>query len=104
MRSTRRVRPSWARPEFTYGRTLAALVAGAMIGIGAPAMADDGPMVRKDVARTPDLESDHAQLSMMQYYVDATSRNGEAVTLEYFADRDDDNQPDELVEDVAISP
>jgi hypothetical protein len=57
--------------------------------------ADDGPMVRKQVTKTPYLESDHAQLSMMQFYVPATKADGSATTIIYYADRDDDNQPDE---------
>jgi hypothetical protein len=61
-------------------------------------MADDGVMFRHPVSRTPDMESEKAQLSMMQFYVPATSRNGELVTLEYWADRDGDNQGDELIE------
>jgi hypothetical protein len=61
------------------------------------ALADDGPMVRKTVAQTPDSESGHAQLSMMQYYVPATRADGTQVPVEYYADRDGDNQPDELL-------
>ncbi|MGD2115432.1 MAG: choice-of-anchor O protein, partial [Acidobacteriota bacterium] len=60
--------------------------------------ADDGPMFRHPVSRTPDMESEDAQLSMMQFYVPAAGRNGEPVLLEYYADRDGDNQPDELIE------
>lgn len=62
------------------------------------ATADDGPMFRHPVSRTPDMESEDAQLSMMQFYVPATQRNGELTVLEYYADRDGDNQPDELIE------
>jgi hypothetical protein len=61
-------------------------------------MADDGPMFRHPVSRTPDMESEKAQLSMMQFYVPATSRDGTLTTLEYYADRDGDHQPDELLE------
>jgi hypothetical protein len=61
------------------------------------AVADDGPMVRKSVAKTPDLESDHSQLSMMQFYVPATSASGALTTIDYYNDTDDDNQPDELL-------
>lgn len=70
-----------------YSLALAALLA-------LPALADDGPMVRKQVAKTPAMESEKAQLSMMQFYVPATRANGELTTLEYFADLDGDNQPD----------
>ena len=48
-----------------------------MIFPSLPAVADDGSMVRKEVVKTPDLESDHAQLSMMQFFVPATSASGE---------------------------
>lgn len=75
---------------------LGALVA--LVSISPPAVADDGPMVRHPVSRTPDLESEQAQMSMFQFYVDATARDGTLVLLEYFADWDADNQPDELVE------
>lgn len=63
-----------------------------------PTWADDGPMVRKDVSKTPDMESEKAQLSMFQFYVPATRANGELTTIYYYADRDGDNQGDELVE------
>jgi hypothetical protein len=65
------------------------------------AHADDGPMVRKSVAKTPHMESEHAQFSMMQFYVPATTADGTLRgtddPLQYFADRDGDNQPDELL-------
>lgn len=79
-------------------------LAGALIVVApfvislVPAAGDDGPMVRHPVSRTPAMESEDALLSMMQLYVPATSRNGEPAILEYYADRDGDNQPDELVE------
>jgi hypothetical protein len=69
-------------------------VAASMLG-SSLALADDGPMVRKNVAKTPDLESDHAQLSMMQFYVPAASASGAPTTITYSADRDGDNQADE---------
>jgi hypothetical protein len=68
------------------------------LAIAALIIADDGPMFRHPVSRTPDMESEKAQLSMMQFYVPATSRDGNLVTLDYYADRDGDNQPDELIE------
>jgi hypothetical protein len=64
--------------------------------VGIPAIADDGPMVRKQVTKTPNLESDHAQLSMMQFYIPATRADGTLATIAYYADRDGDNQPDEF--------
>jgi hypothetical protein len=62
-----------------------------------PAGADDGPMVRKNIAKTPDLESDHAQLSMMQFYVPATKADGSLTEIEYYNDTDGDNQPNDLL-------
>ncbi len=73
-----------------------ALVAG-LVALS-PASADDGPMFRHPVSRTPDMESEDAQLSMLQFYVPATHRSGEPALLEYYADRDGDNKPDELLE------
>lgn len=75
-----------------------ALLGLVLAAFAALMLADDGPMFRHAVSRTPDMESDGAQLSMMQFYVPATARDGELVTLEYYADRDGDNQPDELIE------
>lgn len=62
--------------------------------LAAPALADNGPMVRKQVTKTPGLESEKAQLSMMQFYVPATRANGELTVVEYFTDLDGDNKPD----------
>lgn len=44
---------------------------------------NDSAIFRKTVSKTPDTESDHAQLSMMQFWVPATAADGSAVTLEY---------------------
>ena len=62
-----------------------------------PLAGDDGPMLRKTVAKTPAFESEHAQLSMMQFYVPSTAADGTVLPVEYYADRDGDNQPDELL-------
>lgn len=64
------------------------------------ALADDGPMVRKPISRTPNdtIESEKAQLSMFQFFVPATKSNGERTTISYYADRDGDNKEDELIE------
>jgi hypothetical protein len=56
------------------------------------AVTDDGPMVRRTVAKTPDFESEHAQLSMMQFYVPAARADGTPAILVYFSDLDGDNQ------------
>ena len=66
--------------------------------IALPALSDDGPMVRKQVQKTPAFESEKAQLSMFQFFVPATKANGERTTISYYADRDGDNQGDELIE------
>jgi hypothetical protein len=65
-------------------------VAVALAAVIAPQMAsaDDGAMLRKEVTKTPDLESDHAQLSMMQFYVEATRASGALVS-------EDDKNPTE---------
>lgn len=66
--------------------------------------ADDGAMERRTVTKTPDLESEHSQLSMMQFYVPATRASGDLVSqdlknptpsgqLEYWRD-------DPLIKDV----
>ena len=94
-RETRRSRAGWRWLPFVAG---ALVLASPFVAWVVPTSADDGPMVRHPVSRTPDMESEDAQLSMMQFYVTATSRNGEPTVLEYYADRDGDNQPDELIE------
>lgn len=84
----------------------AGLLAGLVLVLLATApavLSDDGPMVRKEVSRTPSLESEDAQLSMMQFYLDATRASGELTTIEYYADRDGDNQPDELMETRSLA-
>lgn len=57
----------------------------ASIGVGGPgpvgiAQADDGAMERRTVSRTPNMESEHSQLSMMQFYVEATRASGTLVS------------------------
>lgn len=93
--SPRSPRPDRRRPGVWLAIPLG-LVALLLLVIAA--VADDGPMFRHPVSRTPDLESEDSQLSMLQLYVPATARDGSPVVLEYYADRDGDNQPDELVE------
>ncbi|MCL4561679.1 MAG: choice-of-anchor O protein [Chloroflexi bacterium] len=44
------------------------------------AQADDGQMFRRNVAKTPELESDKAQLSMMDFYVPAQGADGIVLT------------------------
>lgn len=46
------------------------------------AFADDGAMERRSVTKTPELESEHSQLSMMQFYVPATRASGTLVSLD----------------------
>ncbi|HER62629.1 MAG TPA: hypothetical protein ENO11_01450, partial [Desulfobacteraceae bacterium] len=86
------------RQKFRILLSASALLAlSGAITLFSQAYADDGPMVRKNVAKTPHMESEHAQFSMMQFYVPATKADGTPVLLEYSADRDGDNQADELL-------
>jgi hypothetical protein len=94
-------RRRWRLP---YAVTATALTASLIVGV-LPATADDGAMMRRTIGDTPDLESEHSQLSMMQYYVPATRSSGALVGSEY-----DKNPPasgqleyykdDPLVDDV----
>jgi hypothetical protein len=88
----------WGNGGSLRSRSLWLFVALVVVALAAtPALADDGPMLRKSVAKTPAFESEHAQLSMMQFYVPATAADGTLVPIDYFADRDGDNRPDELL-------
>ncbi len=46
-------------------------------------LADDGEMLRRNVSRTPALESAHAAIRMLPLYVPAQSASGELVEIEY---------------------
>lgn len=55
----------------------------AMLLLAAPAVADDGELVRSNVSKTPILETEHASLKMMSIYVPAQTSQGEFTTIEY---------------------
>jgi len=55
----------------------------AMLLLAAPAVADDGELVRRNVSKTPSLETEHASLKMMSLYVPAQTSQGEFTTIEY---------------------
>ena len=50
-------------------------------GIG---LADDGAMLRRNVSRTPALESAHAAIRTLPLYVPAQAASGELVPIEYY--------------------
>ena len=41
-----------------------------------PAWADDGAMLRRNVSKTPDLETGHAYITMLEFYVTAQASDG----------------------------
>ena len=49
-------------------------------------LADDGPMFRKDVSKTPDFETEHAAIRMLPLYVPPQSSDGTVLTegIEYY--------------------
>ena len=65
-------------------RTTAVLLVIAFLIVVSTALASDGAMVRKNTSRTPDLETDNAQISMAQFYVDAQKADGTVVPVEYY--------------------
>ena len=48
------------------------------------AYADDGAMFRKNVSKTPDQETERANLNHMSFYVPAQSSAGELTSIEYY--------------------
>ena len=54
--------------------------------VGATIWADDGPMFRKNVSKTPDLETEHAALRMLPVYVPAQASDGTLLTdgIDYY--------------------
>lgn len=50
----------------------------------AGSVADDGQMFRRNVSKTPDLETEHAAISMMQLYVPAQTSSGELTSIDYY--------------------
>lgn len=63
----------------TFWLVIVPLVAGL-------ALADDGPMFRKNVSKTPDLETEHAAIRMLPLYVPPSSSDGTLLTegVEYY--------------------
>ena len=51
--------------------------------VGTLVVADDGELFRRNVSKTPDLETDHATVKMLRLYVPAQTSSGEFVALEY---------------------
>lgn len=48
------------------------------------AVADDGAMLRRNISRTPDTETEEAGLSMMPFYVPAQAADGTLTPVEYY--------------------
>ena len=57
-----------------------------------PVWGDDGAMLRRNVSKTPELETEHAAIKMLELYVKAQNSSGEVVPVEYY------NADGELVE------
>ena len=67
---------------------LLAVLLAAMVG------ADDGAMHRRNVSRTPDAETESAQMGMMYLYVPAQAADGTLdVPIEYYVDVEDGAEP-----------
>lgn len=56
--------------------------------------ADDGAMFRRNISKTPDQETERANINHMTFYVPAQSSSGELVTLEYFYVDNETDEPD----------
>ncbi|MGB5392590.1 MAG: choice-of-anchor O protein, partial [Thermoanaerobaculia bacterium] len=52
--------------------------------VASAATADDGELFRKNVSKTPDLETEHATVKMMKLYVPAQTSGGELTAIEYY--------------------
>ncbi|MGD1973655.1 MAG: hypothetical protein PVH37_14765 [Desulfobacterales bacterium] len=52
--------------------------------LAVPALADDGELFRRNVSKTPDLETDHATIKMLKLYMPAQTSSGESTSIEYF--------------------
>jgi hypothetical protein len=61
------------------GITVAALA----VLLATAAAADDGAMFRKNVSKTPDLDTEHATVKMFKFYVASQNSAGELVPAEY---------------------
>ena len=53
---------------------------------GGATLADDGPIFKRDVSKTPDLETEHAAIRMLPLYVPAQTSDGTLLTegIDYF--------------------
>jgi len=60
-------------------RTTAVLLVVAFLVVVSSALADEGAILRRNVSGTPDFETENAQLTMAQFYVDAQRANGTLV-------------------------
>ena len=60
-------------------------IAGAALAVllATTVAADDGAMFRKNVSKTPDLDTEHATVKMLKFYVASQSSAGELVPAEY---------------------
>ncbi len=47
-------------------------------------LADDGEMFRRNISKTPDQETERANLNHMSFYVPAQTSAGELTTIEYY--------------------
>ncbi len=56
-----------------------------VVALTLPLAADDGPMFRKNISKTPDLETEHATIRMLPVYVPAQASDGTLLTegIEY---------------------
>ena len=53
--------------------------------VATAAVADDGPMFRKNISKTPELETEHAALRMLPVYVPAQASDGTLLTgIDYY--------------------
>ena len=57
----------------------------AMFLIWMPAISDDGQMFRRNISKTPDLETEHAAIKMMNLYIPAQSSAGEVTPVESYS-------------------
>ena len=69
-------------------RTAAVLLVIALLVVVSTALASDGAMVRKNASRTPELETENAQISVGQFYVDAQRASGILVAEDPESDRE----------------
>ena len=55
-------------------------IAVLLLAFSAVAVADDGEMLRRNVSKTPELETEHAALTMLELYVPAQTSDGTLLT------------------------